>query len=153
MTTLERPRIKLATTGRKSSLNAKRVAEKMIEQVANGGKASIGKAIKAVGYSDAVAHTPKKVTEQAAYKEAMATYESKLVALRDKTLAALASKDLPNEKTYDLTGLLKVTDHSTALAQGKATENVATKSQVIVFGTDDWLALQMEKRNDGSVKP
>ncbi len=132
----------------KSSMNARRVADNVIKQVENGRKVNLSKAIREAGYSDAVATQPNKVTDQQEYKDAMATYEQKIVKLRDKTMNALLSKDLPNEKTYDLTGLLKVSDHSVALAQGKSTENIATKSQVVVFGSDDWLSLQMKAKED-----
>lgn len=154
MTTLIAPDISksipLRKKGIKRSSNARRVAEKVIEMVAKGEKVNMSKAIRGVGYSEAVVHTPSKVTEQDEYKNAIATYQEKIVKLRDKTINALVSKDLPNEKTYDLTGLLKVTDHSVALAMGKATENVAHKSEVVVFGSEDFLARQI---GNGSTEP
>lgn len=134
----------------KSSMNAKRVADKVIEQVGSGGKVVLAKAIREAGYSEAVVNTPSKVTDQDEYKDAIASYTDKLVKLRDKTLNALSGKDLTKERLYDVTGLFKVVDHSTALTLGKATENIAHKSEVVVFGSDDFLARQLD---NGSVKP
>lgn len=141
----------LKRTGRKSSINARRVAENVIRQISKDrSKVSLKKAIIEAGYSKSVSESPKIVTEQAEYKNAMASYEQKLVSLRDKTINALHGKDLSKEKLYDVTGLLKVVDHSTALIQGKSTENVAVKQEVVVFGSDDFLARQIDR---GSVRP
>ncbi len=134
----------------KRSLRAKQVARDVIENLGKPIKKSMGDIILANGYAKSVAINPQVVTETWSYKEAMATYEQKLVKLRDKTIEALSSKNLPNEKTYDLTGLLKVTDHSTALIQGKATENIAHKSEIVVFGSEDFLSRQLQ---NGSTKP
>ncbi len=134
----------------KNSMNARTVANNVIKQVGKGGKVVLAKAIREAGYSEAVVNTPSKVTEQDEYKDAIASYESKLVKLRDKTLNALSSRDLTKAKLYDVTGLFKVVDHSTALSQGKSTENVAHKSEIVVFGSEDFLARQVA---NGSVKP
>ncbi len=153
MTTIEKVDISKSRVSKrlsKSSMNARRVAEKVIEQVGKGRVISVAKAMKEVGYSDSVADSPKKVTEQQEYKDAIASYEQKLVKLRDKAINALACKDLTKEKLYDVTGLLKVVDHSTALAQGKSTENVAHKSEIVVFGSEDFLSRQLQ---NGSTKP
>lgn len=136
--------------GLKRSKNAKAVAEKVIATIGKGKPVVMKDIILEQGYSKSVARSPDKVTDTWSYKEAMATYEQKIVKLRDKVVDALSSKDLPKEKTYDLTGLLKVSDHSTALIQGKATENIAHKSEIVVFGSEDFLARQIE---NGSTKP
>lgn len=139
-----------SNNGKKRSINAQNVAKQVIDTIGKGKPVVLKEIILANGYSKSVAESPEKVTDTWSYKEAMATYEQKLVKLRDKTIDALSRKDLPNEKTFDLTGLFKVTDHSTALIQGKSTENIAHKSEVVVFGTEDFLSRQL---NNGSVKP
>ena len=140
------PKVKL---GKRSS-NARRVAEKVIEQVENGSKVNLSKAIRETGYSEAVATQPQKVTKQAEYKEYIESWTSKLLAVRNKAIEALKNRDMEKEKLRDVTEVVKVTDHSTALALGKSTENVAHKGDVVVFGSDDFLARQIQ---NGSVKP
>lgn len=134
----------------KNSINARRVADNVIKQVGRGGKVVLAKAIREAGYGEGAVNTPKKITEQDEYKNAIASYESKLVKLRDKTINALSNKNLDKEKLYDVTGLFKVVDHSTALIQGRSTENVAHKSEIVVFGSEDFLSRQL---NNGSTKP
>lgn len=135
------------------SINAKRYAEKVIEKVSKGEKVIKKRLALEVGYSEGIASQPGRIESQEAYKNAIATYEHKLVSLRDKTINALAKKDLDKEKLYDVTGLLKVVDHSTALIQGKATENIAHKQEIVVFGSEDFLSRQLANGTNGSVKP
>lgn len=154
--TLENTAVKPVKTylkrGGKSSINAKRYAELKIEKVMKGEKVIKGKIARAVGYSPRVAdQATNKIENQQAYKDAMASYENKIVMLRDKTLNALANKALNEEKVYDLTALLKVADHSAKLTRGESTENIQTKAAIVVFGSDDFLSMQIE-RNKGDIQ-
>lgn len=136
--------------GMKRSLRARKVARDVIANIGNGLGKSMKEIILSNGYKATIADNPQKITGTESYKEEMATWTSKIVKLRDKTVEALSNRDLTKEKTFDVTALLKVTDHSTALALGKSTENVAHKSEIVVFGSEDFLSRQL---NSGSVKP
>ena len=66
--------------------------------------------------------------------------------LRQRTLTALQRKDLDKATLYDLTQLLKTTNHDLQLLGGKATENIATTPTVIVYGSEDFLSKQMARQ-------
>ena len=137
-------------TGRrhiKRSINAETVARKVMEKVAKGENVVLSRIIKDTGYSDSVAKRPLHVTSTYSYQATLNPFISQLIMLRDKTAQALNNKDLNEAKIYDLTTLLKNVNHDLQLLHGKATENVATKSSVIVYGSDDFLAHQMERKN------
>lgn len=131
---------------KKRSINAKRVAEKVIETVRIGEAVSLAKIMKEVGYSDSVANQPSRVTSQQVYKETVNSYIDKMKALRDKVIIALDRKDYDKATMFDMNNLLKTLNHDVQLLEGKSTENVAVKTQAIVYGSDDFLALQMSKQ-------
>lgn len=134
----------------KRSMRARKVARDVIENVSNGLGRSVKEIILANGYPKSIADNSTKVTGTLSYKEEIETWTEKIVKLRDKTVKALYDRDLTKEKTYDITALLKVTDHSTALALGKTTENIGHKAEIVVFGSEDFLSRQL---GNGSTKP
>lgn len=134
----------------KRSLRARKVAQDIIDNLGKDVQRTEGEIVRANGYAESVARNPQMVKETASYKEVMGPYIQSLQSLRQKTIAALHSKDLDNAKMFDLTMLLKQTDHSLALAQGKSTENIAHKQEIVVFGSDDFLSRQLQ---NGSARP
>ena len=137
----------------KRSISAEMVAKDVIDKTVKGEKVVMGQIMKAHGYSEITARVPDKVINTFSYQATIAPYIEKLSYLRDKTIAALNNKDLDEAKIFDLTVLMKNTNHDLQLLQGKSTENVATKTQVVVYGSEDFLAQQMERVNGGSTRP
>ncbi len=131
------------------SVNGKAVADDVIAHLRNGKKVNMQRIQKAHGYSDASAKS-MQATRTKSYKETIFDYVKSMESLRDKTIKALHSHDLDEAKLFDLNLLLKNLNHDIQLVKGKATENLATHASVIVYGSDDFLAMQL---NNGSVKP
>lgn len=125
------------------------VAQDVINRVRQGKKVNMQEIQKAHGYSDFSAKA-MKATRTKTYKEEMQTFLSKMERVRDKTLMALDKKDLDEAKIFDLNLLLKNLNHDIALIRGNATENIAIAPSVVVYGSDDFLAMQMKKKeNEG----
>ena len=127
--------------------NAENVAKEVLDKIQKGKKVSLRQIILNNGYSSSVADKPSKVTQTYSYQSTIAPYIQRLTELRDKTLIAINSKNLPEEKLYDLTVLLKSLTHDAQLLQGKSTENIANKTEVVVYGSEDFLAKQMNKNS------
>lgn len=127
------------------SHNARAVALDVIAKVRAGQKVNMQEIQLAHGYSRASAKS-MKATRTRTYKEEMSSVVSSMSRLRDKTIKALDGKDLNDAKVFDLNLLLKNLNHDLQLLQGKSTQNIATATQVVVFGSSDFLALQMAKR-------
>lgn len=130
----------------KKSINAENVARKVLAKIEKGEKVSVGKIMREVGYSKGFSVQPSRVVSTFSYQATIAPYIQRLVTLRDKTALAISSKDLDNEKLYDLTTLMKNINHDLQLLQGKSTENIANKTEVVVYGSDDFLAKQMRAK-------
>lgn len=131
------------------SVNGKAVADDVIAHLRNGKKVNMQRIQKAHGYSDTSAKA-MMATRTKSYKETIFDYVKSMESLRDKTIKALHSHDLTKAKLFDLNLLLKNLNHDIQLIRGKATENITTRASVVVYGSDDFLAMQL---NDGSVKP
>lgn len=139
----------LKETRRSSSINAKEVARDVIAHVRAGKKVNMQKIQKAHGYTAASAKS-MKATQTKAYKEEMFDYVASMKTLREKTINALQRKDLDEAKLFDLNLLLKNLNHDIQLVEGKATENVNHQQNIVVYGSEDFLAMQLNK---GLVKP
>jgi hypothetical protein len=137
-------KLNIITPRKGRSVNAKAVAQDVIAHIRQGKKVNMQVIQKAHGYSDYSAKT-MNATKTKSYQEEMSTYLNSMAQLRDKTLKALHSKDLDSAKIFDLNLLLKNLNHDIQLLQGKSTENVAHSTNVVVFGSDDFLAMQMAK--------
>lgn len=128
------------------SFQGRAVAKEVIKRVREGKKVNMQEIQKAHGYSAASAKS-MKATFTRSYKEEIANVLTKMDSLRIKTLDALHAKDLNDAKVFDLNLLLKNLNHDIQLLQGRSTENLATATQVVVFGSDDFLAMQMAKKD------
>ena len=63
-----------------------------------------------------------------------------------KAIQNIDSRNFEREKLDSVVNVAKQMVHDTQLLSGKSTENVATN--VVVYGTDDFLALQKAKESD-----
>lgn len=115
------------------SINAELVAKEVIKKVAKGGKINMAEIIRDKGYSEAVAHTPQKVTEQPAYKAIMIPALQRMEKIRDKVLKALDNKDMNLEDSRVLKELLDSTTKNIQLLSGKATENVSSTINIVRY--------------------
>jgi len=99
------------------------------------------------GYSPKSAHA-QKALQTKSYKAVVRPVLSQIEAIRQKTLDALFKKDHELEKYHDLIdGMDKLTKNS-RLLEGLSTENVA--SNIVAYGSEDFLALQENKRIGGA---
>ncbi len=133
---------KTKTVRRKHSFMGEAVANDLIDKVRKGQKINMQEIQKAHGYSETSA-LAMRATQTQAYKEAINPVLERMTSLRDKVLNALHRKDLDEQKVFDLNLLLKNLNHDTQLLGGKATQNHAHVNKIVVYGSDDFLSLQM----------
>lgn len=137
-------KLNIITPRKARSIHGKAVARDVIDHVRRGKKVNMQVIQKAHGYSESSA-IAMKATKTKGYQEEMSSFVDEMARLRDKTIKALHSKDLDQAKIFDLNMLLRNLNHDIQLIQGKSTENVAHATNVIVFGSNDFLAMQMAK--------
>lgn len=101
------------------------------ELVANGG--TVAAAMRKAGYSPNTARTPKKLTSSIAYKEKIKPVLERMEALREKAISALESRTLDDERAKDVADMIKGYTHDIQLLGGKATENIAVKTNAITI--------------------
>lgn len=103
---------------------AKAVAHEVISEVGKGRIPNKGKIIRKHGYAPSVAHFPQKVTETKSYKEVEQPFVKKLIAHRDKIIAAMEAKDLSKEQYKVLNDGLAKINHDLQLLSGGSTEAI-----------------------------
>ena len=130
---------------KQDSLNARAVAKDVINTIREGKKVVLKDIALKHGYSESSAnqHAPMQTR---AYKEELSKAVASMEGIREKILSALNDKDMSKEKMFDLTKLLQTVNHDIQLLSGKSTENVSHKSNVIVFGSNDFLQMQIENK-------
>lgn len=107
------------------TINQEKAVQNVLKQKAKG-KVVLGKAMKEAGYSKAVQHNPKVVTESLGFKEAMAKY-----GLTEENFAAYLSEDLkskPGERLGELrlmADTLNLTKQNVNLSVQKSDESMA----------------------------
>lgn len=84
-------------------------------------------------YSPSIANQPQKVTQTASYKAVMEPYIRRLEKHRDKIMKAMEAKDLDLEDYRILSEAYDRMNKNMLLAQGKATENVATIVNIVRY--------------------
>ena len=143
----------------KINVKAQNVANEIIKKLSNGEKINKVEIAVRNGYSrsSAVAHKPYKTQTYKAITEQVVNQMEKV---RAKSIRALLDKNHNEFTPYDLTNISKVFTHDIQLLQGKSTDNVATTPNVVVYGSEDFLALQLKRQeqlappqNNGSVEP
>lgn len=128
-----------------SSLRPIKVANEVINRVRQGKRINMQEIQLANGYTKSSARA-MKATQAKAYQETINPVIKQMASLRDKTLRALHNKDLDDTKVFDLNLLLKNLNHDLQLLEGKSTSNHAHVNTVVVYGSDDFLALQMNNK-------
>ncbi len=108
----------------KGSMNARAAARDVIAATERGEKIHLGKILKAHGYSDSIACTPKAVTTSIAFQDEINTYTARLEAHRAKVLAEMERKDLSEEQYKTLSDAQAKLTHDVQLLTGGRTENV-----------------------------
>lgn len=131
--------------GLKRSMMAKTMARKVLATLSNDKPVVLKSIAKTSGYSDSMASAPSKIVNTLSYQEEITPYLNKILALRDKAINDLGNRKLSDEKMFDITMLVKTLDHNINLLQGKSTENVAVKTEITVFGSDDFLSKQLAR--------
>lgn len=127
------------------SIMAKQVAKDVIDKVRTGKRINLQEIQKAHGYSVSSA-SAMKATQTLSYQEEIRPVIESMESLRKKVLVALHRKDLDTTKVFDLNLLLKNLNHDTQLLNGKSTANNSHINKVVVYGSDDFLAQQLEDK-------
>lgn len=124
----------------KKSLNALQVAREIKSKLAKGEKINVKEIQVSKGYSLHSAHANKAIRTKT-FQRAMSSTIQQLDLAISKAMTSILNKDHDLEKYRDLVeGVDKLTKNS-RLLQDKSTVNVA--NNVIVYGSDDFLALQV----------
>lgn len=129
----------------KRSIAAKKVALQVLETVGKGKNPNVAKIAIAAGYSETTAYSGN-VQNTATYKEIVNKAVDKMERIRSKALDALASKDLDEERTQTLVGLVTAMTHDMQLLSGKATSTPDANSDKAVL-------IQIVNQLNGSVEP
>jgi hypothetical protein len=127
--------------------NIAKVAYTVQDKLAKGEKINKRAIAVSAGYSIASAKSSKPFTSKA-YQQINQIAIDKMLIIRDKALENINKRNLAKESLYDVVNVSKLMTHDTQLLQGKATENNNVVPQVIVFGSNDFLALQMAKNKE-----
>lgn len=104
------------------SENAKAVAREVLSKVRKGQKVVLGEIIRKQGYSQTVSESPTKVTRTESYQEEIKPVVQRMKELRDRTIKAIAGKELDDERLVDLNNLMKNLNHDIQLLSGEDTE-------------------------------
>ncbi len=125
----------------RKSYNALKVANEVKSKFLKGEKINLTDIQVRNGYtlSSAKAH---KAVKTKTYQQVLVPVIDRMLALRDKALRAIDSKELSKERLDSLVNLSKQMTHDSQLISGKSTENVATN--IIVYGEDDFLSQQVK---------
>lgn len=108
------------------SINAQNAAKKVSETIRRRKKVEIGKILKEVGYSQAVADSPQRVTNTKSYQNELATEKKSILENLELEIArlqaAIARKNLDHEEYRTLVGALDISVKNKQLLSGGATE-------------------------------
>lgn len=130
---------------RYTTYRAKNVADEVIKLVRDKKPVNLQVIQKKYGYTDSSAKQ-MQATKAQIYKDTVNPVVNSMQSLRDKILIDLNNRNLSKEKMYDTVTLLKNLNHDIQLLSGKSTENVQKQNNVIVFGSSDFLQLQIERQ-------
>ncbi len=133
------------------SLRAKNFAYDYLDKIRKKEKPNITQLSLQNGYSMKCAIQQKPMRTKT-FKRIVTPVIEQLDAIRQQSLSALAKKDHTKEKFRDLVDGVDKFTRNVQLLSGQATDNV--EAHVIMYGSDDFLALQLEKENNnGYTKP
>ena len=127
------------------SMRAKKVAREVLASALNGGRETLKDIAIKNGYSPASAKGGS-ITGTLSYKEEIIPMVNQMTRIQNKILAELEGRDVSKERFLDLTSAHKNLLHDKQLVSGKATENVNTTPNIIVYTNSDPLAKQLATR-------
>jgi hypothetical protein len=110
-----------------ASENAKNVAKEVLETLGSGTKVSLRKIAKKNGYAQNTADSPKNITETKSYQDIISPVVDKMIAERDRIIAAMSQKDLTKEKHKDLGDTFDKLTKNIQLLNGGKTSNDSVK--------------------------
>lgn len=113
--------------------NPQIVARKISESIRAGKRINKGQILRDAGYSKSTSEKPALVTETKAYKEAVKPFLEKLEAERDRIIAAIATKNLDDEKHNDLVRSLDTVTKNVQLLSGKETERTGVTIELVSY--------------------
>lgn len=106
----------------KRSLNAKAVAQDVIESIRTGKKTNISTIVANRGYAKSTIHNPQRVTNTLSYKEEIEPVVEQLIKLRQRVINAMMKKDLEIEQFNHLNDSADKLTRNIQLLSGGATE-------------------------------
>lgn len=121
----------------KKSNNARAVAQDVIKTVIKGEKVVLGAIIEKHGYTKSTAINPRNITDQLAYKEEIIPFVDKMIALRDKAMAASHNKDLNKEAYHTLVGSIDTLTKNIQLLSGEDTDRQGVTIKIISYKDAD----------------
>ena len=145
METITRKEIQNKKQTSKRSLRAKKVAREVLASVREG----TGRTLKDIAVANGYAVNSAiggSITGTLSYKEEIIPMVNQMTRIQNKILAELEGRDVSKERFLDLTSAHKNLLHDKQLTQGKATENVNTTPNIIVYTQSDPLAKQLKAR-------
>lgn len=113
-------------TTNKRSLNAKKVAVDVSENIRKGKRVNLGKILQKNGYSKSTAESPSLVTNTKSYKEVIDPFVKAMMSERNAAIKAMA-KVRDKAKYRDFTDALDKLTKNIQLLQGKDTEKFGGK--------------------------
>lgn len=115
------------------STNAIMVANDVKEAIRKHEKVHLGNILRNRGYSESVSLQPTLVTRTKSYRSVMQPYITRLTAERNRLLRELESRDLSTEDYRIVSEAFDRLNKNLLLAEGKATENIATTIEVVDY--------------------
>jgi len=102
--------------------NQERVVKMTVENLRKGKRIIKGEILKKSGYAKSTTTHPKVIYESDGVKQGLKPIVDELKELRNRTIKALKTKNLKNEKVQELNNLLKNLNHDIQLLEGEPTE-------------------------------
>ena len=115
------------------SVNARLVANKVVEKVRKGEKVSVSAIAREVGYGT-TSTCPKKITGTKEYQDTIKSAVEMMEMERDRILLALADKNLDKVNYKDLTDSMDKLTKNVQLLSGKETERAGVSINVVNYG-------------------
>lgn len=125
----------------RKSIMAENLANDVISRIRQKKKVNLMELSVRNGYSVKSAIAQKGVQTKT-FQNIVNPVVERMRKLHEKTIAELDNRDLSKERMDSVVNLSKQLVHDSQLLSDKSTENIATHNNVIVYGSDDFLALQ-----------
>lgn len=124
-----------------SSINAKKVAKEVSENLGKGKKVILGEILRKNGYSESTSLTPSNVTETKSYKEVVNPIIDRWIDERDRLTNELSKRDLSKERYETIMKSVDLITKNIQLLSGGKTENIGIQSSLSDEDKDVLLSL------------